>query len=435
MIFPLPLTPFESFMLAADCSDLPATIFCRLQFKGRLDKSRFEEAVRAALERHPLLHAIVSPPALHRPVWNGAADAGVAFDWADCGTPLVFPRGRRIDLTSEPGLRVWGRGGPETTAVWFQVHHACCDGTGLLQFLEDILVLYHNSSPVTTGTLSLSPLDPALLRRRGEFPARKRRLLRLRTLREACGTAGFFLRKPIALHAPRESGHADDSGTYPAFHTRRLPPEASQRLAAAAAQSGVTLNTVLLCALFRALRDWTLQNGSGGDAQCLRVAMPFNLRLPIHERMPAANLVSLAFLDQNLSRAPSDEELLKAVCRRTVGVKRRRWGSFVRVLGLFDRLGLLSRVLASRRAHITSMFSNLGDVWPDAPLPRDAGRLVAGDVMLEELDVLPPLRAGMSAGFAAFRYAGRINLCMSYDARSLPSDRAAALLANFVERL
>ena len=49
-LFPLPLVPFEHYMLADDRADYPMTFFMRLHFRGRFDRGRLDNALRCRVE-------------------------------------------------------------------------------------------------------------------------------------------------------------------------------------------------------------------------------------------------------------------------------------------------------------------------------------------------------------------------------------------------
>ncbi len=49
----------------------------------------------------------------------------------------------------------------------FQFHHACCDGFGALQFIEEVMIAYARECGVSAAELPLAPLEPERLARRG----------------------------------------------------------------------------------------------------------------------------------------------------------------------------------------------------------------------------------------------------------------------------
>ena len=140
MIFPLPLTPFEEYMLTDDRPGCPMTFLFRLRFSGRFRREAFASALRTAVSRHPLLRAIVRPggeigrsgsrPMLGNRGWSDATGL------ADGSLPHADP----MDLSVAPGLRLWLSESEKATDLVAQFHHASCDGLGAMAFLEDLLV-------------------------------------------------------------------------------------------------------------------------------------------------------------------------------------------------------------------------------------------------------------------------------------------------------
>lgn len=81
MLFPLPLVPFESYMLADDRPAYPMNCFARIRFHGRLDRAALSSAMSVAVSRHPPLSAVVRR--------SGNQDVRVAVDQS--GDPTAHP--------------------------------------------------------------------------------------------------------------------------------------------------------------------------------------------------------------------------------------------------------------------------------------------------------------------------------------------------------
>ena len=128
-------------------------------------------AVRAAQARHPLLTALVDDNGPQPQLRIDGGGCQPFVDWAADTAPITHTRGAYIDLRCEVGLRVWVRAGTETTRVLVQIHHACCDGLGCLQFLEDLFLCYAVALGGTNEPVPLPELDPARLQKRGHFIA------------------------------------------------------------------------------------------------------------------------------------------------------------------------------------------------------------------------------------------------------------------------
>src|ERR1700722_10069442 len=113
-LFPLPLVAFEHYMLADDRLAYPMSFYFRSTFTGRIDRRRFHEALRAALTQHPLLHAHIRGSAEGETsglAWLDASDLELLVSWNLENSPVLFPKGQRIDLRRETGIRLWAHEG------------------------------------------------------------------------------------------------------------------------------------------------------------------------------------------------------------------------------------------------------------------------------------------------------------------------------------
>ncbi len=108
-LFPLPLSTFERYMLQDDRPDYPMVFLIQLKLSGEIRRPEFELSFEETLSRHPLLCALLRRPPRSRPEWILAEGRRPAVDWDVHGAAVGSPRGERIDLGSEVGLRVWAR--------------------------------------------------------------------------------------------------------------------------------------------------------------------------------------------------------------------------------------------------------------------------------------------------------------------------------------
>ena len=162
-LFPLPLSTFERYMLLDDRPDYPMVFVVQLKLSGEIRRPAFESSFEEALSRHPLLCALLRRPARSGPEWMLAEDQRPAVDWDVLGAAIGSPRGERIDLGSEVGLRVWVRQGDGAAEVTLQFHHACCDGIGALRFIGHLLAAYGTRTASADRRPTLHPCDPASL--------------------------------------------------------------------------------------------------------------------------------------------------------------------------------------------------------------------------------------------------------------------------------
>ena len=141
MILPLPLAPFEEYMLLDDRPAYPMDCFCRLRFSGRFDRSALDSAFEFATARHPLLAATVHRNG-RRFEWVPAGELSPKVRWETMPPGNACPHAARIDLTRQPGFRATVLRGGGSTDLMLQFHHSCCDAIGGFRFVEDLLVGY-----------------------------------------------------------------------------------------------------------------------------------------------------------------------------------------------------------------------------------------------------------------------------------------------------
>ena len=89
--FPLPLAPFEEYMLGDDHSAYPMVFFLRLRFSGRIDETSFETAYQAAVSRHSLLRAILASKGKRNLEWV-ESDQLPSIRWVERGNSDALPR-------------------------------------------------------------------------------------------------------------------------------------------------------------------------------------------------------------------------------------------------------------------------------------------------------------------------------------------------------
>ena len=71
-----------------------------------------------------------------------------------------------------------------------------------------------------------------------------------------------------------------------------------------------------------------------------------------------------------------------------------------------------------------------------SPLPQDGqGRLLLGELALEQFDFAAPLRPYLCASFAVTTYANRLGIGMHYDPSAMSESQARDLLASFVQQI
>lgn len=441
-LFPLPLTVFEKYMLWDDLPDHPMVFVCLLRISGEILRPAFEAALDEAIARHPLLCALVGHAASKGPVWMLAERLRPAIDWGVLGTEFRTPRGEGIDLRSEVGLRIWVRQGDGRAEVALQFHHSCCDGTGALRFISDLLAAYGLRTAPADRRPALCACDPQVLLRRGEYdlrgpvPPGKRRTAWANFL----DTARMLGRRPATL-GPNQSTSAPVAAPipFPGIYESALDTAESVALRRAAVQQGVTLNDLMLRDLMETMRDWKLAQSPDAAPGWLRIAIPVRLPCEGDSRMPAANRTTFTFLTRQGNLRIDSRELLEGVHGETDAYTRSRRGlQFLRAYGIIDHVpGAMSLVRHMKRRMATAVFSNLGDFSRRirSRIHDGTGKLVAGDLVVEELLSAPPTRAATHAALVCGTYGGRLRIYARCDPRVFTAEDAHRFLNAYVNRL
>jgi NRPS condensation-like uncharacterized protein len=437
MSLPLPLVPFEEYMLVDDRPAYPTSFFVRGRFAGRFDRTALDAALSVAISRHPLLAAVAQRSG-RRWVWQPVAGRPVV-EWLDSLPAESLPRLEPLDVRAAPGIRVVAGERHGRTDIVLQVHHACCDGLGILRFIEDLLISYASACGATPKS-ALRRLQPERLRGRGKFGLTASKLPSL--LRgQAVGLLGvrqFLMRRPEPL-VPHVA-QADDSPLppdYPASQTRQLDRDESAGILPAARQLGVSANDLLLRDVFLALNDWRQRHAPDRCHGWVRLAVPVSLRTMADRRLPAANVVSMVFLDRTGPQMADSQHLLNSIHEEIELIKRLHLGlTFVLSLGVARWLpGGLHRMAYAGNCMSSSVLTNFGTVLDRCPLPYEDGRLVVGEAVLEGIDALPLLRPLTCASIGLLNYAGRLHVTVHYDPRVLVAADASELIDGFTARV
>lgn len=436
----LPLRPFEEYMLLDDRDIYPMSFFIRLRFSGELDEDSVRPAFHRAAARHPLLNSVVTEPKKERFYWV-PSETKPEFLRFETDDPDRLPHTPRIDLTREPGLRLYFirrrlSDGAKTTELLFQVHHACCDGLGLMQLIDDFLRHYASEIGEADSGVVLPPPDPRTLKKRGTHALTPRYVLR-RLLAAPGRLVGLhaFIRTyidtptslvPMSLDRLRPT--LPDS--FPSVVCRTLGPKDCAALLDAARRRGVTLNDLLMRDLFSALGMFRNKYFAEKSHRLLRLSVPVNLRPFSTATDHVANIVGMVFVDRHVPRDGDPDALLDGLCREMRRNKFFRNGSTLNwVLRVCKAVpGLLAvGIHRKRRVWASCVFSNLGRILDDSPLPKVDGRLRFGDTLLDAIDCMPPVRAWTAAALGVVTYAGSMFLTLHYDTQFLDRPQAEEL--------
>lgn len=440
-LFPLHLTPFEHYALVDDGPRHPMTFVLQLEFSGQLDPDAFGEAIDYSVSRQPLLQALVQPAKQKRDCWVSAGDVKPMVDWGDLDKAIVFQAGEYINLRREVGLRIWIRYDRQRAIVTTQFHHCVCDGIGSYQFLGDVLWSYASRTGEALST-SPPPLDPVELRMRGRASYNPDNFrLKNGRIQSAWGDAArLLLRRTAVLRPARRAGlRRGTPYVYPGIRSRTLDKSQFRKLRLTAQQRGQTSNDLLTEKLFLTLRRWNRQHGGLGLGNSLCVMMPMDLRDVAQAPVPAANIVTYAFIRRGRRMLRRPELLNRSLREEMLMLKRDRHHSrFMNILAGGQRFPFLLRAaLFGNRCLATAVLSNTGDPTRRflVDLPRENGAIRCGNLRLEDVSGVPPMRARTRATISIFTYRRVLKICMRCNPYLFAPEDTQALLDAYVDRV
>ncbi len=168
----------------------------------------------------------------------------------------------------------------------------------------------------------------------------------------------------------------------------------------------------------------------------IRIGVPTNLRVEDETAGPCCNQVTIMFIDQNSRHIRDDQQrLLERIARETAFHRRFRLTySMLQTLRFLAVIPPLLRFfMRTKRRMCTCVLSNLGRVFENCPLPRVDDKLRTGNLVLESIDFLVPLRRDTEVTFGMLAYAGTLRLCMHYKPQQICRAHAQELFEAVVE--
>ncbi len=437
-VFPLHLTPIERFLLADDRPRYPMAFVIDLTLTGTLDRQAFQTALVKAVERHPLLIAFVRPAKQQSRCWVSAQGQLPVVDWGEEDVPVTLANGEWIDLRNEVGLRIWIRQGPERVQLITQFHHACCDGIGAYRFLGDLLAIYGARTAVEEPHPTMFAIKSSRLRGRADGcrhldasdPAGRQIRASLTHLYRIMG------RSCTVLHPPQPSRATTE---FPGYHSFTFNQSEFKQLRDTARQQGTMLNDLLILELFHTMDQWNSTKRRRMSGNRYRIMMPIDLRDTRDYETPATNIIGYSFLTRKTSELGNAQQLATGIHEETALIRHAHLGEqFVDMISAgADVRGLLPLVLSLPRTMSTAILSNVGDPTRRflAKFPRQAGCIVAGNLILERISGFPPLRSRTRAAFSIVTYRRQLTIGLRCDPHLFTLDDMQEMLSLYVEKL
>lgn len=475
----LPITAFERYQYWETRTGHPNQIAAVFDFHGQIRTDVFTEAVNQVRRRHPLFSATMhlsgqSPtrwklnPEDRVPVVFLPSSQALDFD----NLPLLPP----IHPAETPAGRLTVRYDSKDRCQWIlQTHHSHCDGVGGLQIIRELMQVYHSRCSESELDLRPLPIERLIARDkwRGEWSQLWKKPLQLLGL---FGASKFLLRKIVDLSQAKsadnpggtssksecsglqteesasestsESASESDDQAKPEIPAseavefshvdHQLTVSQTKRLRQLAKQSGVTVNSLLLAHWMVALHQWNVKHRDCTDRDWYRLVIPTNERNLSDLNLSACNRVSLVYVDRQVREFEYPEALMQGI-HYEMSVMRNL--NLTRTMLLALRImnwipGVLRHHARSEKCWATSYVTNLGGVFDRLNTPLNADRQsVVGDLTMQRIRLLPPLRPGTPIALAVNIYARRIGFTVHVDSKYLSRTDAQQILRYFLNRI
>lgn len=439
-IAPLRLTPLERYFLDDERPGYPMVIVMAIHLRGNVDAESLRIALAATLTQHPLLQSIV----VHcgrKSFWHLAEKPELHFDvrpWPTPDEPPICPT-RVIDLTRETGAMFRLDYSSENSVLvgWF--HHACIDGIGIQDFLADTFAAYAalRPNPEATELPVQRQLQPELLQRRGEYEppgAKDRRMPLMQKLRD---TLAFLRVKAVRIQGrtPAKCLATDIANV---VHTRAIERDTVHGLKRVAAAHDASLNDVIMYVYLQQLQEFS-GTAAARPTDTFRILVPISLRNPRHDDMPSANVISYLFHIYQRKEICSGRELIVRIRESTKRMISRNEGAT-----LLQGLRIVQAIPHGYRASqwiqqdfATAVLAYVGDLKRmfGNRFPFHRGRAVAGDITIQRVDGIAPVRQNTNLVVSMALYAGEISLNLQNNPAAVSEVEAKQIIDSMVRHL
>ena len=439
-VFPLHLTSIEKFLWTDDRPRYPMAFVIQLALSGTMDRAAFEAALEDALKRHPLLVSFIRPAKRKVHCWVSSEGLMPPVDWAEDDVPVTCPGGEWIDLRHEVGLRIWVRQAPDRVRLTVQFHHVCCDGIGAYRFLGDLLALYGARTATEESRPSLHPINLGRLRGRANgcmdlAMTGQRALVTRRSVAQGFAVMGHGC---TPLH-PSKTGPGRRTAPFPGIRSFSFDRAEHKQLRDDAGKMGIMVNDLLLMEFLYTMQQWNTAKRPLKPGRRFRIMMPVDLRETEDYETPASNIMGYTFITRNARQLRDPKRLARTIREETATIKHDRLGKrFIdTITGAANIRGLLPLLLSVPRTLATAILSNAGDPSRrfTASFPRQAGRAVCGNLTLDEITGVPPIRPKTRATLSIFTYNRMLTLSLRCDPHLFTLDDTQEMLSMYVEKL
>jgi len=442
----------------------PMEFVVKLQCTGEVDREKFTQAILLEVKQHPLLQANAKTGPNHRQsYWRTASQVTPQVHWIEKefspepGFPEDFVP---IDLENEIGLRFYGWSdkanstSPNSTVMKFVFHHACSDGKGGLDFVQQTLVRYgllcQNAEPsLESDTQDIQISDRNT--RSGHtlrFFDRLYRSIVVRPRRVAC-----FLFQRSRLLLP---DNADVENLYrspPSHCSTTIDKQTTKAIGELAKSLGSTTNLVLARELFHTLNDHLnkgrIKNDVSAENRRLRLMIPFSLRADRNHAVQTANCVSIVYLEATKQWLTHDNDenpvLLKQLGRQMDFI--RRWQmqySWIESIESYAKFWPLIKIFKKQKiqtnqqkgpAIATAVMTNLGRAFKNQRWADNGGKIKVGMLEVDSVHIAVPCTAMLNTNFSLNFYRDQLTLDIIYLPSLVKREDAQRILDSWAQRI
>jgi hypothetical protein len=239
---------------------------------------------------------------------------------------------------------------------------------------------------------------------------------------------------------PEKRKSADFQRSFPGIQSHTFDREQYRQLRLAAQSRGQIVNDMLLAKLFETLHELNRQRKFFWKRNHACVMMPLNLREPEDNDISCCNVVAHSFVRRSRQQIQEQEKFHRQLGNELLQIKHERHKiRFMHLLagGQHFYPRTMKFCLNAKRCIATAILSNTGDPTRQfhAVFPVENGALRCGNLLLEDLSGVPPLRPGTSATISIFTYRRVLKICLRCDPNQFSEADSRVVLDAYVANL
>ncbi len=255
-----------------------------------------------------------------------------------------------------------------------------------------------------------------------------------------CQAYDIFGKRITPLSLPADINRTFNQRTeFPGIFNHYFTKDEHKQLRNVAAEHGGMLNDLLMAEMYRTILQWNERHGRTSPQDWLRIMMPSDLREQQDYPMPATNMTAYTFMTRRARDCEDFSRLMRSVREQTARIKHEHLGRAFMDTVHFASFGpaILKFMLARKRCISTTILSNIGDPTKrfTSTLSRDAGRIVAGNLIMEDITGVPPLRRLSHATVAVFSYQRKLTLSVRCDPYQFTPEQSQQFVDDYAASL